>query len=108
MKRIPLAVLSAAILIALSARADDLSQGFVNPPDSAKPRTWWHWTGGNVSKEGITKDLEWMNRVGIGGFQLVDVTFGSGQTVEPKIDFMTPQWLDAVRHSAAEADRLGL
>jgi hypothetical protein len=49
-----------------------------------------------------------MHRVGIGGFQLVDVTFGSGQTVDSKIDFMTDPWLDAVRHSAAEADRLGL
>src|SRR6476659_8560043 len=80
----------------------DLLQGFANPPNSAKPRTWWHWTSGNVTKEGITKDLEWMNRVGIGGFQLVDVAFGSGQTVEPKIEFMSQPWLDAVRRSAVE------
>src|SRR5689334_12130613 len=100
-------VISLALSLAPS-RADELSDGFANPPDSSKPRTWWHWTGGNVTKDGITKDLEWMHRVGIGGFQLVDVTFGSGQTVEPKIDFMTEPWLDAVRHSAAEADRLGL
>ena len=87
---------------------DALEQGFRSPPDAAQPRTWWHWTGGNVTKEGITKDLEWMKRVGIGGFQLADVGFGSGQTVEPKIEFGTPEWLDAVRHAAAEADRLGL
>src|SRR3954453_19872139 len=108
MKRALLA-LSVAVLMALaSARADDLSAGFADPPDSAKPRTWWHWTGGNVTQEGITKDLEWMHRVGIGGFQLVDVAFGAGQTVEPKIEFMSEPWLDAVRHSAVEADRLGL
>ena len=85
-----------------------LEKGFENPPDSAKPRTWWHWTAGNVTKDGITKDLEWMKRVGIGGFQLADVAAGSGQTVEPKILFGTPEWFDAVRHAAAEADRLGL
>src|SRR5581483_4659220 len=105
--------LSSAALIALlswsaPSQADDLSDGFTNPPDSAKPRTWWHWTGGNVTQDGITKDLEWMKRVGIGGFQLVDVALGSGQTVEPKIDFMSEPWLDAVRRSASEADRLGL
>ena len=44
-----------------------LEQGFRNPPDSAKPRTWWHWTGGNITKDGITKDLEWFKRVGIAG-----------------------------------------
>jgi hypothetical protein len=72
------------------------------------PRTWWHWTNGNVTKEGITKDLEWMKRVGIGGFQLVDVASGGGQTVEKKINFGTPEWYDAVHHSASEGERLGL
>ena len=31
-----------------------LEERFLSPPDSAQPRTWWHWTGGNVTKEGIT------------------------------------------------------
>ena len=90
------------------AAADDLAQGFRTPPDSAKPRTWWHWTNGNVTEDGITKDLEWMKRVGIGGFQLADVAAGSGQTVEKKINFGTPEWYHAVHHAADEAQRLGL
>ncbi len=49
-----------------------------------------------------------MKRVGIGGFQLADVDFGSGQTVERKIPFGSAEWLDAVRHAAAEAERFGL
>lgn len=88
--------------------ADFLAQGFVQPPDSAKPRTWWHWTNGNVTETGITKDLEWMHRVGIGGFQLVDVSAGKGQVVEPKIHFATPEWYHAVLHSAQLAKQLGL
>src|SRR5580698_7343630 len=87
---------------------DPLAQGFRNPPDSAKPRTWWHWTNGNVTEPGITKDLEWMKRSGIGGFQLVDVAAGGGQVVEPKINFGTEEWYHAVKHSAEEAKRLGL
>ncbi|MBD0284872.1 MAG: glycoside hydrolase [Flavisolibacter sp.] len=85
-----------------------LEQGFKNPPASAWPRTWWHWTNSNVTKEGITKDLEWMKRVGIAGMQLADVSYGSGQTVNHKIVFGSPEWLDAVRHAASEADRLNL
>jgi hypothetical protein len=88
--------------------ADPLVEGFQHPPDSARPRTWWHWTASNVTTEGITKDLEWMKRVGIGGFQLADVNAGGGQTVEKKIVFGTPEWYAAVRHAAAEADRIGL
>ena len=103
-----------AIVALLGAQApvqsssDPLRLGFQNPPDSAKPRTWWHWTNGNVTKEGITKDLEWMKRSGIGGFMLADVAAGSGQTVDRKIVFASPEWLDAVHHAATEAQRLGL
>lgn len=84
------------------------TEEFNNPPESARPRTWWHWTNGNITKEGITKDLEWMKRVGIAGFQLADVASGQGQNVEKKIFFGTPEWLDALHHAASEADRLGL
>jgi hypothetical protein len=86
----------------------DLEKGFVNPPAAARPRVWWHWTGGNVTLEGITKDLEWMQRVGIGGAQVADIGFGGGQEIENKIEFFTPEWFDALRHAASESDRLGL
>jgi hypothetical protein len=85
-----------------------LYQGFKNPPSSARPITWWHWTGGNVTKEGITKDLEWMKRSGIGGFQAFDISFGVGQVIDKKVAFMSPEWLELIRHTAAEAERLGL
>jgi hypothetical protein len=40
--------------------------------------------------------------------QLADVASGQGQTVDKKLFFMSPEWLDAVHHAAAEADRLDL
>ena len=94
----------------LSAQTENsaLENGFQNPPDSARPLVWWHWTGGNVTKEGITKDLEWMKRVGIGGAQAADIGMSGGQSIEHPISFFTPEWFDAIRHAAAESDRLGL
>jgi len=117
MNRICKVLITTAIIVGLSvmsglvlaqSTSDALEQGFRDPPDLAKPLTWWHWTGGNITKEGITKDLEWMKRVGIAGVQLADVSFGWGQTVEKKIEFGSPDWLDAVRHAASESQRLGL
>ncbi len=61
-----------------------------------------------MTEDGITKDLEWMKRVGIAGFQLADVAAGSGQVVDKKIYFGTPEWYHAVRHAAEEAKQLGL
>jgi hypothetical protein len=100
--------LTAGSFCLAQSSSDPLAAGFAVPPDSAKPRTWWHWTNGNVTETGITKDLEWMKRVGIGGFQLVDVAQGNGQVVEPKINFGTPEWYHAVRHSAELAKELNL
>lgn len=86
---------------------DSLKASFVTPPLSAKPRVWWHWMSGNVTQEGITADLEWMKRVGIGGMQMFDIG-GLPKYVDKQLIWMTPDWKAALRHAAAEADRLGL
>ncbi|MCX6328490.1 MAG: glycosyl hydrolase [Bacteroidia bacterium] len=86
----------------------NLEKGFQNPPESAKPRVWWHWMNGNISKEGIRADLEWMNRIGIGGFQNFDAGLSSPQIVEKRLIYMTPEWKDAFLFTAKLADSLGL
>ncbi len=86
----------------------EMEKQFVQPPDSAKPRVWWHWLSGNVTKEGITADLEWMHRVGIGGFQMFDGDLSTPRFVDHPLVWMTPEWKDAWQHAAAEADRLNL
>src|SRR5512134_886779 len=93
-----------------------LEQGFKDPPRSARPRVWWHWMNGNVTREGITLDLEWMKRVGIGGVQMFDASIGNirageqemPQHVEKRIVYHSPEWKELLRHAAAECDRLGL
>jgi hypothetical protein len=99
-------ILSAAALSSRAAEpAADLARGFAAPPDSARPHTWWHWMNGNATKEGITADLESMKRVGVGGAQIFNVL--EGIPLGPA-DYMSPQWLDLMYHTAAEAERLGL
>jgi hypothetical protein len=83
----------------------DLEQGFLNPPASARPHTWWHWMNGNVTREGITADLEAMRQIGLGGAQIFNV---SESIPDGPVLFMSSQWRDLVKHAAAEADRLGL
>src|SRR5215469_12355965 len=85
-----------------------LEEGFKNPPNSAKPRVWWHWMNGNITKEGIKLDLEWMNRVGIGGFQNFDASLTTPKLVDKRLVYMTPEWKDAFRYATTLADQLGL
>lgn len=85
-----------------------IKQNFQNPPNAAKPRVWWHWMNGNVTIDGIQKDLEWMNRVGIGGFQNFDASLGTPQIVKERLTYMTPKWKEAFKFTANLADKLGL
>ena len=82
-----------------------LESGFKTPPNEAKARTWWHWISGNISKSGITKDLEAMKAVGIQEAQLFNVHLGFP---EGKIQYLSEEWLDLFHFSATEAKRLGL
>ena len=87
---------------------DTLEQGFRQPPDSAKPRVWWHWMNGNISKEGIKLDLEWMHRVRLGGFQNFDAALATPQVVDHRLAYMTPEWKDAFKYATTLADQLGM
>jgi len=82
-----------------------LEAGFNNPPNQAKARTWWHWISGNVSKSGITKDLEAMKEVGIQEATLFNVHLGFPQG---SVKYLSEEWLDLFKFSAEEAKRLEL
>src|SRR5512137_1432562 len=82
-----------------------LEDAFLNPPPTAYAKTWWHWMNGNVSEIGITRDLEAMKRVGVGGPQLFEA--GTGIPKGP-VSYGSPEHLRMLRHAITEADRLGL
>ncbi|MGB1129457.1 MAG: glycosyl hydrolase, partial [Haloferula sp.] len=99
-------LLAAFAAMSSVANADgNLESGFMNPPTQAKPHTWWHWMNGNVSRDGITRDLEAIADMGIGGINLFNV---SCDIPAGTVDYMSREWLDLVKHAASEAERLGL
>jgi len=58
---------------AAAQSGDQLVDGFRNPPNSAKPWTYWFWINGNITRESIKADLEAMARVGIHGVLIMEV-----------------------------------
>lgn len=93
------------INLGYSQDIDPLKSGFEQPPAAAKARTWWHWMNGNVSKAGITADLEAMKEVGIQEAQIFNVKLN-----EPAgdVSYLSDSWLDYFKFAAEEARRLGL
>ena len=108
--------LSAALLLSAVLPAQEITQptpdalykNFLTPPASAKPRVWWHWMNGNITKEGIAKDLKWMKRSGIGGFQNFDAALMTPQIVEKRLTYMTPEWKKVFAFTTKLADSLQL
>jgi hypothetical protein len=88
-----------------STAEDSLAAGFSSPPASARPWVYWFFVDGNISREGITADLESMKRAGVGGAILFDV---SQQLPAGHVGFGTAEWHDLLKHVFAEAGRMGL
>ncbi|MGB0259733.1 MAG: glycosyl hydrolase, partial [Coraliomargarita sp.] len=105
MKYRDILTITMSLFMGASLQAQTLEESFLAPPDSARPYTWWHWVNGNVSKEGITKDLECMKSVGLGGFVLFDCSVG---IPAGPVAYNSKQDHQLRAFAIAEADRLGL
>jgi len=95
-------VLASQAPLSASRAASDM---FLNPPDSVRPWVYWFWLNGNITKHGITADLEAMNRVGIGGVLIMEVD--QGAPVGP-VAFTSDEWRELFKHVVTEAGRLGM
>ena len=100
---------------ALAAGGDKLQQLFDAPPQSRGANAWWHWQGANVTKSGITRDLEAMKDAGLSGatiFNIQDVGWDCEERMTtplcPGMEYMNDKWWDLVSFAVSEAKRLGL
>lgn len=114
MKSAIVGVLCLAATLGVPARAQE-RELFENPPASCGPYVWWHWMGPNFSEEGITKDLEAMKETGVAGATIFHITSAVQESQVPTENNPWPQntyrgenYWKAMRHAAAEAERLGL
>ena len=88
-----------------ATNAEDLASGFLAPPDSARPWVYWFFMDGNLSKEGMTADLEAMQAAGIGGVIIMEVDVGIPRG---PVEFISQAWCALFKHAVEEAERLGL
>lgn len=100
-------LLALCALANMGVAANDLAKGFASPPASAKPWVYWFWINGNISKEGITADLEAMKRVGVGGVLWMEVS-GMAWAPDGPVTPTSPQWHECMQWAVRECDRLGL
>ena len=66
-------LLSICINLIARGQAPLSSASFQAPPNANKINTWWHWMDGDITKAGITKDLEAMHAEGIHSATILNI-----------------------------------
>jgi (4-O-methyl)-D-glucuronate---lignin esterase len=89
---------------------DILKAGFETPPLEARPRALWAWVNGNFDREEITREMEEATRMGMGGFDIWDVSkvVDENNIVPAGPSFMSDEYVDAICYAINEAERLQL
>ena len=110
MKASSYSLLAILFLATFVLHADELEKQFDSPPATTLPRCYWYWMDGQISKEGITRDMEAMKRVGIGeGY--IGVINDSGKKGTPTTSTtkaLTDEWWSYIEHAVREGTRLGV
>lgn len=95
-----------AILSPDVVASDDLQEKFRSPPPETRPWCYWYWINDNISREGITKDLEAMARVGIGAALIGNQSFPDQPA--GTVPILSEEWWNLTVHAVQEARRLGI
>jgi len=113
--RTPLMTVSLSLWICLAlgighaaGQADTLETSFTHPPETTKPRCYWYWMDGQITKEGITRDMEAMQRVGIGEGYIGVISGQSGTPTTSRTKALTDEWWSFIAHAVREGTRLGV
>lgn len=85
--------------------SQNLEKTFKSPPNSVKPKTWMHAMSGNMSKVGMTKDLEAIAAAGQGGILLFNI---ANKIPYGNVDYNSDEHHDILTHTAKECERLNL
>jgi hypothetical protein len=93
------------------AGAQDLHDGFMNPPDDARPIMRWWWFGPAVIRPELKLELETMQKAGIGGVEIQPVyplmLDDQAKDIE-NLPYLSPEFLQDVGFANSTARELGL
>ena len=84
---------------------DKIQEGFITPADTNKPWCYYYWIGDDISKEGITNDLEAMKDFGLGAVLIGNI---NPDEVDGPVPLFSDQWWDAMVHVVNEGHRIGI
>ena len=87
-----------------------LFRAFQKPDEQAKPFVRWWWNGLRITKEEITRELDLLKQIGIGGVEINSIRFP--ETADPlaykAMEWLSDEWIEIVKFTVDEARKRGL
>jgi hypothetical protein len=79
------------------------------PPLTREARPWAYnwWMGSAVDPKNLTAELTRYRDAGLGGIHIIPI-YGAKGAEARYIDYLSPRWMEMLRHAVTEAERLGL
>lgn len=82
-----------------------LQQDFIVPHDTNVVWCYYYWINDDISREGVTKDMEAMKEFGIGGLFVGNI---NPDNRDGRVPLFSDEWWDITVHTVTEGHRLGI
>ena len=87
---------------------EQLRGGFTNLPDSIQTSVYWHWISGNISKEGVIKDLESMKQAGINRAFIANIGLSAAEAPTGDVQIFSDEWWEILHAALKKATELNI
>lgn len=87
---------------------EQLRDGFIHLPDSIQTSVYWHWISGNISKEGVIKDLESMKQAGINRAFIANIGLSEAEAPTGNVQIFSDEWWEILHAALKKATELNI
>jgi len=113
MRRLMICLVLMGVLFLVSgcgaAAKDELFDKFENPPAEAKPFVRWWWGENSVAAENILREIEVMDKAGIGGFEINPIALPvKVKLSSPSLEWLSPEFNRMVKIAVDETKDRGM
>lgn len=85
-----------------------LESGFIHPAEKVQTSVYWYWISGNISEEGVKKDLYSMKEAGINRAFIGNIGLGEVKTPYKTVPFYSEEWWRVLHAALKTATELGI
>lgn len=100
-------MLAIALLLMWPVGLSAAAPGWPAQTHETRPWAYWWWMASAVDEGNITRELQRYQKAGMGGVHIIPI-YGAKGYESRSIEYLSPRWMEMLKHTVSEAGRLGL